>query len=445
MSRHTSSHALWHPFADMGAVDQHRMVITRARGVSVWDESGREYLDATAALWYVNLGHGRQEIADAVHRQLIELDAYSIFGDYANEPALEVADRLAELAPTPGSKVFLGSGGGDMVDTAAKIARRYFAERGQPEHVHLIGRSNGYHGTHGFGTALGGIAVNATGFGPLVGDTSIIAHNDAQALEHEILRVGPERVAAFFCEPVIGSGGVHLPGPGYIETVAEICGRHGVLFIADCIICGFGRLGTWFGIDRWPVQPDLITLAKGLSNGALPIGALIVAPHVAEPFFLGEPGAAVLRHGPTYAGHPATCTAANVALDIYEKEGLIERGRTLEGPLAEALAPLADDPMIAEVRAGLGFMAGIDLTDDVLERDPRAILAWQRACRDSGVLVRPLLKGIAISPPLIATESDIGRIAEMIAEGLKRMVSSTRAARPTSVAAIPSHPVGVKS
>jgi putrescine---pyruvate transaminase len=329
--------------------------------------------------------------------------------------------------------VFLGSGGGDMVDSAAKIARRYFAERGQPERVHLIGRALGYHGTHGIGTAVGGIPANANGFGPSLDYASTVAHDDPQALEDEILRVGPERVAAFFCEPVIGSGGVHHPSAGYVEAVADICRRHGVLFVADCIICGFGRLGTWFGIDRWPVEPDMITLAKGLSNGAQPIGALIVAPHVAEPFFPGEPGAPVLRHGQTYAGHPAACAAANVAMDIYVKEGLIERGRTLEQPLAEALTSLADDPKVAEVRAGLGFMAGIDLADDVLADEPRAVLAWQRACRESGLLVRPLLKGIAISPPLIATESDIARIADLIAEGLKSVGSRGAASDAVSV------------
>lgn len=215
-----------------------------------------------------------------------------------------------------------------------------------------------------------------------------------------------------------------------------------MLFVADCIICGFGRLGTWLGIDRWP---DLITLAEGLSNGVLPIGALIIASRVAEPFFLGEPGAPILRHRPTYAGHPAACTAANVALDIYEKEGLIERGRTLEQPLADALAPLADDPMIGEVRAGLGFLAGIDLADDVLERDPRAVLVWQRACRESGVLVRPLGKGTAISPPLIATESDIGRITGMIEQGLKRIVRAKRPVGAISVAETRTDGMGLES
>ena len=421
------SHALWHPFADMGSVDGDRLILVRGEGPWVWDDGGRRYLDATAALWYSNLGHGRHEIADAVARQLKTLDAYGIFGDYTNEPALELADRLAAMAPAPGSRVFLGSGGGDMIETAAKIARSYHARNGQPQRTHLIGRVHGYHGSHGVGTSVGGIAANAEGFGPLVADVSCVSHDDVGALEDEILRVGDGRVAAFFCEPVIGAGGVRLPPAGYIEAVAEVCRRHGVLFVADCVICGFGRLGTWFGIDRWPVRPDLITLAKGLSGGTLPVGALIVAPHVAEPFFTGRPGAPVLRHGATYAGHPTCCAAANAALEIYRREGVIERGRTLEQPLAEALAPLAGHPLVGEVRAGLGFLAGIDLTEEALAADPKIVVGWQRACRDAGVLVRPLAKGIAISPPLTCGQEEINVLADGIGDALERVADSVTA------------------
>jgi adenosylmethionine-8-amino-7-oxononanoate aminotransferase len=425
-----TSHALWHPFADMGVVDGDRMLITRAQGAWVWDDSGARYLDGTAALWYSNLGHGWPEIADAVARQLNTLDAYSIFGDYANEPALELADRLAALAPTPRSRVFLGAGGGDMIDAAGKIARMHHALRGEPQRVHLIGRDNGYHGTHGIGTAVGGIAANSAGFGILVPDASSIAYDDPNALEAEIERLGPDRVAAFFCEPVIGAGGVLLPPPGYIEAVAEICARHGVLFVADCVICGFGRLGTWLGIDRWPVQPDLITLAKGVSGGTLPVGALIAAPHAAEPFFTGQAGAPMLRHGQTYAGHPACCAAANAALNIYEREGVIERGRDLEQPLAEALWPLAESGLVKEVRAGLGFLAGIELTDEALARDPAIVIKWQRACRAAGVLVRPLGRGIAVSPPLTCDEEEIEVLAAGIERGLEAIEQSLYAATP---------------
>jgi len=424
----TNGPALWHPFADMGAVSRQQLVLTRGLGAYVWDGEGRRYLDATAALWYSNIGHGRPEIADAVADQLRRLDAYSIFGDYANEPSIELAERLSDLAPVPGSKVFLGAGGGDAVDTAAKIARRYHTERGEPGRMHLIGREHGYHGTHGIGTSVGGIPANQEGFGALVPDTSSVAYDDPAALLAEIERVGADRVAAFICEPVIGAGGVHPPPDGYIEAVAKICRDDGILFIADCVISGFGRLGTWLGIDRWDVKPDLITLAKGLTGGTMPVGAVIAAAHVAEPFFTGEPGSPVLRHGATYAGHPACCAAANVTLDIYERESLIERGRTLEQPLADALAGLADDPLVREVRAGLGFLAGIDLDDDLLAANPGIVARWQLACRQAGVLVRPLSRGIAVSPPLTVGQDEIDEIASGIGQGLAQLSLEVRAA-----------------
>lgn len=413
-----STHALWHPFADMGAVDGARFVITRGDGPWVFDDAGRRYLDGTAALWYANLGHGREEIREAVERQMRELDAYSIFGDFANEPAIELADRLAELAAGPGAKVFFGSGGGDAIDTAAKIARRHFAETGQPQRVHLISRGHGYHGTHGVGTSIGGIPPNLEGFGPLLPDTSTVPHDDAQALEDEIQRVGPDRVAAFFCEPVIGAGGVHLPPDGYIEAVAEICRRHGVLFVADCVICAFGRLGTWLGIDRWDVAPDMVTIAKGVTSGTLPLGAVIVAEAVAAPFFPGAPGAPVLRHGPTYAGHPACCAAAHAALDLYEREDVIARGRLLERPLADALAPLADHPLVAEVRSGLGFLAAVELVD------PAQVGALQMAVRAEGVLVRPLGRGVAVSPPLVCGQEEIDLLAGALGAGLEALAAA---------------------
>ncbi|MEC3978608.1 aminotransferase family protein [Amycolatopsis sp. H20-H5] len=409
---------LWHPFADMGAVDGDRMIITRGQGSYVWDDEDKRYFDATASLWYANFGHGREEIAQAVADQLRTLDSYNLFGYYANKPALELAERVSALAPTPGSKVFLGSGGGDVVDTAVKIARAHFFHTGRPEKVHVIGRVQGYHGTHGFGTAVGGIAVNAQGFGPLPGDISHVPYDSAEALEAEIQRVGADKVAAFFCEPVIGAGGVLLPPDGYIEAVAEICRRHDVLFVADCVIAAFGRLGTWFGIDRWAVKPDMITVAKGITGGTIPLGALVVAPRVAEPFFTGSPGAPILRHGATYAGHPVACAAANATLDLYEREALIPRGRELEKPLADALAGAAAHPLIGEVRAGLGFLAAVELSADLLAADPGAPGKLQRACRAEGVLVRPIARGVVLSPPLIAAEPELDLLANALPAAL---------------------------
>ncbi len=409
--------AFWHPFADMGAVESDRFVIDRAEGCSVWDSDGREYLDATAALWYANLGHGRPEIADAVAAQLRQLDAYSTFGDYANTPALELADRLAALFPTPGARTFLASGGGDVIDTAAKIARAHFQRTGQPERTQLIVRRHGYHGTHGFGTSLAGIEANGAGWGPLVSGVSVVDHEDPEALRAEIDRIGAARTAAFFCEPVIGAGGVRPPEPGYLEAVAEICRDAGVLFVADCVICGFGRLGTWLGIDRWPIEPDMVTLAKGLTSGTFPLGALLVSADVAAPFFTGSPGAPVLRHGATYAGHPTAAAAALAALDLYARDDLLDRGRALEGPLADALRPLGDHPLVAEVRAGTGLMAGVELTPEALAM-PDAVGVWQRAVRAAGVLARPLGAGLAVSPPLTVTPSQIDQVGRAMLRGL---------------------------
>jgi adenosylmethionine-8-amino-7-oxononanoate aminotransferase len=414
----STSSALWNPFATMGPVSDDRFVIDRAEGVWVWDEDGRRYLDGTASLWYANIGHGRAEIAEAVAAQLRHLDAFSIFGDYANRPAMDLADRLAALAPWPDARVFLGSGGGDAIETAAKLARAHFTIAGQPERVHLIARDSGYHGTHGYGTSIGGISANTTGWGPTHSAISVVPNDRAEALEAEILRIGPDRVAAFFCEPVIGAGGVIAPMPGYLEAVDAVCLRYGVLFIADCVICAFGRLGTWLGIDRWQVTPDMVTLAKGLTAGYQPLGALLVSPRVAAPYFDEAPGSPVLRHGPTYAGHPACCAAALAVLDIYEREDLIVRGRELEASLERALAPLREHPLIGDVRAGLGLLAGMDLAPEVLAAMPDAPTRWRDGCRAAGLLTRPLGAGIAVSPPLIVTEGEIEQLGTAVGEGL---------------------------
>lgn len=411
--------ALWHPFADMGAVEANPLVLVRGEGSWVFAEDGRRLLDATAGLWYSNLGHGRDDIVEAAAKQMRTLDAYSTFGDFANVPAMELAERVAALTGRPGTRVFLSSGGGDAIETAAKIARAYHVQNGEAGRAHFLGRSYGYHGTHGIGTSIGGIAANAEGFGPLVATRSSVTFDDADALEAEIEHLGADTVAAFFCEPVIGAGGVRHPPPGYIEAAAEICRRHGVLFIADCVISAFGRLGTWLGIDRWPVQPDLIALAKGISAGALPVGATVVAPHVAAPFFTGKVGAPILRHGPTYAGHPVCCAVANKVLEIYEAEDLIRRGRELEQPLADVLSPVAEHPLVAEVRAGLGLLAGIDLDSELLSRRPDAVVEWATAVRERGVLVRPLGTGVALSPPLTVSYSELELIGEAVLDGLR--------------------------
>jgi putrescine---pyruvate transaminase len=421
MATTTTTTRFWHPFADMGAVSEAELLIDRGEGVWVFDAEGNRYLDATASLWYANLGHGRFEVADAVAEQMRRLEAYSTFGDFGNRPANEVAERLAALAPMDDARVFLASGGGDAIDTAAKIARRHWVLRGHPERTQLISRTQAYHGTHGFGTSIGGIEPNVTNWGPLVADVSAVPHDSLPALEAEILRVGPDRVAAFFCEPVIGAGGVHLPPDGYMEGVADLCAEHGILLVIDSVICGFGRLGTWFGVERWEdVRPDLITFAKGVTAGYLPLGGVIASDDVAAPFF-EAPGGPMLRHGATYAGHPTCCAAALAVLDIYEREDLIPRGRELERPLADALAPLAEHPAVAEVRAGLGLLAAVQLAPEALEQDAGAVATVAAGAREAGVLLRPLLGSLAVSPPLTVEQEHVDRIADGFRAGLDRI------------------------
>src|SRR5688572_10966338 len=414
----TATSRFWHPFADMGAVSQRELLIERGEGVWVYDADDRRYLDGTASLWYANIGHARQEVADAVAAQMRRLEAYSTFGDFGNRPANELAERLAALAPMDDARVFLGSGGGDAIDTAAKIARRHWVLRGQSERAHLISRTQGYHGTHGFGTSIGGIEANTSNWGPLVPAVSAVAHDSLPALGAEIDRVGPENVAAFFCEPVIGAGGVRPPVEGYIEGVADLCAEHGILLVVDSVICGFGRLGTWFGIERWEdVRPDLITFAKGITSGYLPLGGVIASGRVAAPFF-EEPGGPMLRHGATYAGHPTCCAAALAVLDIYEREDIIPRGRELERPLADALAPLASHPAVDEVRAGLGLLAAVQLAPEVLASDPGALARVAVGAREAGVIIRPLLGSLAVSPPLVVEPEHLEEIAEAFRAGL---------------------------
>jgi putrescine aminotransferase len=393
----------WHPFAAMGSVRRGELVLSRAEDVWVWDEDGKRYLDGTAALWYANVGHGRAEIADAAAAQMKELAAYSAFGDFSNRPAMELAERLSDLAPGDGWRAFLASGGGDGVDTALKLARRYFAAIGEPDRLHVISRTSGYHGTHGWGTAVSGIPVNREGFGPMVKETSQVPHDSLEALEAAFEEQGGgARVAAVIAEPVIGAGGLYPPLPGYLEGVQALCRKYGALFIADSVISGFGRLGTWFGVERFGLEPDMIVFAKGVTSGYLPLGGVMVNARVSDPFF--EEGGPIFKHGATYAGHPTVCAAALANLDILEREHLLDRARELEGPLFEGLQSLVDHPLVAEARGGIGLLGAIDLVDASKVQDVFL------GARERGVIVRPLAKGLAVSPPLTITQEHIDEI-----------------------------------
>lgn len=413
--------SFWHPFADMHAVRGNELIIDRAEGVWVWDAEGTRLLDGTASLWCVNVGHGRREVLDAITRQASQLTTYQCFGAYSNAPAEELTARLAALAPVDDAKVFLGSGGGDAIDTAAKLARRHAAAVGQPERVHLISRSQGYHGTHGIGTSIGGIPANREDVGPLDPHASQVPHDSLEALEAEVRRVGPERVAAVFVEPVIGAGGVHQPAPGYIEGVAALCAQHGIALVMDCVIAGFGRLGEWFGPERWGVRPDMITFAKGVTSGYLPLGGVVVSGRIAAPFWDGGPPAPIFRHGPTYAGHPTCAAAALANMDLLERDGLLARGRELEDELTAALAPLASHELVSEVRSGTGALAAVAFGPDAPAGAPQRL--WAEA-RSRGVLVRPLGDGVALSPPLTITREEVGLAAEVIGASLDALVGA---------------------
>jgi putrescine---pyruvate transaminase len=408
---------LWHPFADMHAVRSAEIVIARGEGAYVWDDEGRRLLDGTASLWNVNVGHGRDEIVDAAAAQMRTLASYSAFGAFANAPALRLAERLGELAPVDDARIFFVSGGGDAIDTAAKLARRYFAAIGAPERVHLISRTQGYHGTHGLGTSIGGIPANRTDMGPLDPSCSQVPHDSLDALEAEVQRVGADRVAAIFVEPVIGAGGVHQPAPGYVEGVAELCSRTGILFVIDAVINAFGRLGTWFAADRFGVRPDLLCFAKGVTSGYLPLGGIVVSGRVAEPFW-SSPGT-TFRHGPTYSAHPTCCAAAMANLDIIAREGLLARGRELEEEIATALAGLGGRELVGEVRAGTGAMGAVAFEREALTAHPDLPQRTFAQARARGVLVRPLGDGVAISPPLVITREEVEHAADVIGEAFE--------------------------
>jgi putrescine---pyruvate transaminase len=409
------SSRFWHPFADLAAVRRQSLLIERGEGAVVYDDEGRAYIDASAALWYANIGHGRTEIADAVAEQLRTLAAYSAFGDYTNEPAEALATRIAALAPVDDPLVFFTSGGSDSVDTAVKIARRYWNLRGQPDRTVVISRTSSYHGMHGFGTGLGGIADNAAGYGS---DTSVgfarVPAGDVSELAARIDEIGPERVAAFFAEPVIGAGGVFPPPPGYLTDARELCAQHGILFVSDEVITGFGRLGTWFASEHYEIRPDLLLFAKGVTSGYVPLGGVIAGRQVWEAF--ADPDQPVVfRHGYTYSAHAGACAAGLANLDVIEKEDLLGRVAALTPVLARVMGGLRDLPGVREVR-GAGLLAAVDL--DPLG-DPGWIgRAWGRV-RQGGVLTRVLAgTALQVSPPFVITEEQLEQVAATFGDAI---------------------------
>ena len=408
---------LWHPFSDMGAVEQTgELILTRGEGVHVYDRDDRRYLDATAGLWFTNVGHGRGELADAAAEQMRRIAAYSTFGDYATDTTVALADRLEGIAPVAGSKIFFTSGGSDSIDTAAKMARRYWVEQGRPDKTVLLSRSKAYHGMHYAGTALAGIPGNREGYGELVPDTAQVEWDSAESLRSTIEGVGADRVAAFFCEPIIGAGGVYLPPEGYLAEVRKICTEHDILFVADEVITGYGRFGgSWFASAALGLEPDMVATAKGLTSGYAPMGAVLVAPRVWEPFF--RPGAGVwFRHGYTYSGHAASAAVALANLDLIEREGLLDEADRLAQTLHRELAPLAGHDHVVEVRSGLGAVAAIQLAD------PATAMRFAVDVRGHGVATRACGAGaIQVSPAFVMTDEQVQELAGALRAALDAM------------------------
>ena len=410
--------SFWHPFAEMSKVQHAPFIIDRGEGIYVFDESGRRYLDAAASLWYMNVGYGRTEIIDAMAEQMRKLPAFHAFIDYGTRPPIDLADRIASVSPDPDSKVFFGSGGSDAVDTAAKMTRRYFNAIGQPERTVFISREWAYHGMHPYGTSLGGMEPNRTGYsGDLVADIVIVPHDDAEAVEKAIDHAGAERIAGIFVEPVIGAGGIRPVEEAYFGAVHELVRNAGGLYVSDEVITGFGRVGDWFAANKYGLQPDLITFAKGVTCGYAPLGGVIASPKVAAPFF-DTPGL-MFRHGYTYSGHTTACAAGLVVMDILEREGLLARAAELEDELYQALLPLEELPVVDHVRRGVGALAAVQLAVGDDETLPYRAAT---SCREAGVLTRAVGGGgLQVSPPLVMTPDQVSEMASLFRVGLEAM------------------------
>ncbi|TCO12252.1 adenosylmethionine-8-amino-7-oxononanoate aminotransferase [Kribbella steppae] len=402
--------SLWHAQAHMPTAVRKRVTIVEGRGATVITEDGAELLDAPAGLWHANVGHGREAIARVAYEQMLKLETYHVFGRFVNDVALSLADRVTALGPVPDAKVFWSSGGSDSVDLACKLARRHWQLEGRPDKRIILSRNNAYHGLHGFGTSIAGLEYNREGYGSdsLIPETARIPTNDLAAAEAMIAELGPGRIAAVVAEPVIGTGGVIAPAPGYLEGLQRLARQHDILFIADEVITGFGRTGAMFACERFGLEPDMMLMAKGLTSGYAPLGGVLVGRRVWDRFFSSD-DAPMLRHGITYSGHATACAVAHANLDILEQEHLLERSAELEGVLHNAIQPLADHPLVAEVRSGTGFLAGVQLRADVLGE------AVVDACLDAGLLTRLIHNNtLHICPPFVVTDDEVSFIAKTI-------------------------------
>src|SRR5665213_4555840 len=421
---------LWMHFTRMSSYANNDVpIIVRGEGAYVYDSKGRRYLDGLAGLFVSMVGHGRDEIAEAAARQSKELAYFPLWG-YAHPRAIELAERLANLAPGDLNRVFFTTGGSEAVESAWKLARQYFQAIGEPHRYKVIGRHIAYHGTTMGALSITGVPAIKAPFEPLVpGAVRVVNTNQyrpapidpAEAIALAIEMEGPDTVAAVFLEPVQNSGGCFPPTEGYFQRVREICDDTGVLLVSDEVICAFGRLGHWFGSQRYGYQPDIITMAKGMTSGYSPIGGMIVRPHIVEPFLRDRK---TFLHGITFAGHPVSCAVALANLDLMESEGLLEHVRTNEGAFRATLDKLKDLPIVGDVR-GAGYFYGIELVkdkttketfdDDEAERLLRGFLS--KALFDAGLYCRADDRGdpvIQLSPPLIIGQTEFDEIEQML-------------------------------
>jgi len=441
---------LWMHFSRMGAYATHEVpVMVRGEGAYVWDQHGKRYLDGLAGLFTSQLGHGRTELAEAGAKQASTL-AYFPLWTYAHPRAIELAERLAGYAPGDLNRVFFTSGGSEAVESAWKLARQYFRITGQPQRTKVISRDIAYHGTTMGALSITGIPDLKTPFEPLVGGAIKVPNTNfyraplfaddevafgqwaADEIERAIEREGAHTVAAVYLEPVQNAGGCFPPPPGYFERVRQICDRHGVLLVSDEVICAFGRLGHWFGADRYRYQPDIITVAKGLTSGYAPLGAMIATDRLMEPFLAD--GASFL-HGFTFAGHPVSCAVALANLDVFEGEQILQHVQATEGMFRSALEGLYDLPIVGHVR-GAGFFYGIELVkdketrlsfdDEESERLLRGYLSG--ALFEAGLICRADDRGdpvVQLSPPLICGKEEIdfmvSTLREVLSEAWRRM------------------------
>ena len=420
-----SLESYWMPFTANRQFKAAPRMLSTAKGMHYTSDDGRTILDGTSGLWCVNAGHGRREIADAVHHQLMTMD-YAPNFQMGHGLAFDFAERLKAIAPACLDHIFFTGSGSESVDTALKIALAYQRSIGQGTRTRFIGREKGYHGAGFGGISVGGLVNNRRAFGTLLGGVDHLRHTVdfarnafspclpthgadlADDLERLVALHGAETIAAVIVEPVAGSAGVLPPPVGYLERLREIATRHGILLIFDEVITGFGRLGTPFGADYFNVQPDIMTTAKGLTNGAVPMGAVFVDRAIYDGMMRGPEQTIELFHGYTYSGHPAACAAGLAVLDIYDREGLLTRAASLADHWQRALHSLRDCPNVIDIRT-IGLMAGVELAPRPQAPGARGHDAYLH-CFYNGQLVRATGDIIALSPPLIITADQIDEL-----------------------------------